>query len=761
MKNLAQAMFVLVAAAGFGLSLPALGQTTAVSTDQTVVLSPFEVSGANVGPYQADEALAGGRVAENIFESTGSTSIVTQQLIQDTAPRDIFNAVKYLAGIANNSSQVATDRVSIRGFQVPNPDIDGFYTGQSVVKNDPALYESIELVRGPDSLLAPSGSPGGTLNLVSKTARFEDFGSVTGQYGEYDTNAGNFDYNRIVAKGAAFRLVGSFIDAVQGDNQGYHESMGLEPSMLFKIGDNSQLLIHFTYFWGLAYNYLGLPIDPSTRSLSDTIHLLPGLNPYETPYADNIDDPSSANHANRAIYRAVFTTNFNDNLSMRLAGRYMWDWETNNQWNLTGNAGGSYDPLTGYWTPGLAWTGNAATGFTSGPAPATSPVYSLSQSPTNALDHYVDVQNDWVYHQKSEEVDWTTTAGLAAEIFHTNLKGYSATSAPINVFAIPNPATWTPSNTPVTNQDVVGNFEQVYLNQKLKFFDDKLILNGSVVPTWFYENVTNYISGVSSSSHPDPTFVNYGADYIPVSWLSLFYGHSADAAQISPPSPPTATNPNPPQLQSGKQDQAGLRLRFLDGKVTGSATYYQLYQTNNAVVNPALFSVPPPTVTPPNIYADRVARGWEYEVNMTLTKELSIIGNYTNYTNRSPYDVPFRADPEQAGAIFVDYRFDQWELNGLSVGASLVYQSKAAGDSASGVTAASTPSNEIPEQPSFYIPSYTLLNLTASYRFGPHWIVRAFLDNALNKFYYAGSLNANAVMPGIPRNPRMAVTYQF
>lgn len=738
-------------------------QTAAASNagDQVVELSPFQVSATQPGPYQVSEALEGGRVAEDLFESTDNISIVTQQLIQDTGPRDIFNAAKYLAGIANNSSQTAGDRVSIRGFQVSSPDIDGFDTTQSVVKDDPALYESVEFVRGPDSLLAPNGSPGGTLNLVSKTAQFEDFATATAQFGEYDTDSGYFDINEMASSKIAYRMVGSVIDDTQGDNQGYHESTAFMPSVLFKIGDNSQLLLHVTYFWGTAYNYLGIPINPATRNGGEDISILPGLNPYVTPYADDIGDASSANHSNRVIYRAVFTTNLNDNLSMRLAARYMWDWETNNQWNLTGNAGGSYDPYTGQWTPGLNWTGSASTGFTSSPAAATSAVYSLSQSPTNLLEHYVDVQNDWVYHIKSDYLDSQTTAGAAAELFHNLDVGYSAVSAPINIFDIPSPAVWTPSNTPVTNQDITGNFEQLYLNQKLKFWDGRIIASGSVVPTWFYENVINYISGVSESSHPDPTFVNYGLDIVPVPYASLYYGHSEDAAQISPPSPPTATNPNPPTLQSGKQDEGGLRFKFLDGRITASVCYYQLYQTNNSIVNPALFSVPPPTVTPPNIYSDRVARGWEYEVNMTLSQNLSFLASATNYTNRSPYDVRFRMDPEQAAAGYLNYRFGPGPLSGLSVGLGVVAQGKAAGDSASGVTAASTTTAQIAEQPSFYIPGYALVNFTSSYRINKHWTVRFFVDNLFNKFYYAGSLNANAVMPGIPINPHGSITYSF
>jgi outer membrane receptor protein involved in Fe transport len=67
----------------------------------------------------------------------------------------------------------------------------------------------------------------------------------------------------------------------------------------------------------------------------------------------------------------------------------------------------------------------------------------------------------------------------------------------------------------------------------------------------------------------------------------------------------------------------------------------------------------------------------------------------------------------------------------------------------------------VPEQPSFYLPAYGLLNFTASYRIDKHWTVRFFLDNATNKTYFAGSLNADAVMPGIPINPHGSLTYSF
>ena len=724
--------------------------------EKTVVLTPFEVRAEPVGPYQVSDALVGGRLRTDLFESSSSISIITKEFMDDIAPRDIFSAAKYLAGIANNSSQVAGDRVSIRGFQVSSPNIDGFATPQSVVKQDPALYERIEFVRGPDALLAPSGSPGGTLNLISKTARFEDFGSATAQFGVYDANTVNFDVNRTISKKAAFRVAASYIDDEQGKNQGFHSSFATNPSVLINLAERTKLLLQFTYFWGRAYNYLGFPIDPATSATSG-LKMLPGLDVYQSSYADDADDPSSANHSIRTTYRALLTTQFNDNLSMRLSARFLHDREVNNQWNLTGNLGGGVNPNNGEWTPGIVWSG--APGFAPSPAPTPSHVYSLSQSPNNLLSQNVDFQNDYVYHVAGKGFDSETVTGVAAETFTQRITGYNGVSPAIDVFNIPAPATYTVNANPSANQKVSGNWVQVYLSEKLKLWNNRIILNAGVVPTWFHQRTQNYISGLTVSNHPDPIFVNYGATFVATPNLAFYFGHSEDGVQIV--NAPTATNPNPPQMQSGEQDEVGIRLKFLEGRLTANLSYYDLQQTNNAIVNPLLFSVPPPAVAPPPILADRTAKGWEFELNYTVSKQLSVLANYTKYENRSPYNVRFRADPEEAGAFYVNYRFTEGGMKGLALGLGYTFQGKAAGDSVSGVTAASTPTNQIAVKPSFYLPSYGLLNLTASYKFDDHWTARAFIDNALDEEYFAGSLNRNAVMPGIPTNFRASVTYSF
>lgn len=732
--------------------------------DEKVVMSPFEVKGDQVSRYQASEASSGGRVAIDLFDAPQSISVVTNDFMQDTGAKSLLEATQILAGISNNS-QPFIDRLTIRGFQVNNAgDVDGFYLPPTALKMDPVMFERVELVRGPNAIISPAASPGGTMNIVTKVAQFKDFGSATLELGEYDTNRGNFDINRFdVKQNFAYRLVVGYEDFTQGKNQGYHNEKTIDASVVWQISKNARLEFQYLFRWGRQFNGLGFPIDPSVGP-NTPVKMLSGMNQYQSGYADNINDPSARLEDNTNTLRALFTSNITDRLSMRVAARSYTGWESYNQWNLLGNAGGAVNPLTGFYTPGFTF-GPAPT-FTPIPAATPSNMYSVSQSPGNVFYNYTDIQNDYVYKVSTESLHSETIWGFAYQSYTINNQGYSASSPAINIFNIPAPALWSAdpaTHTHTNNQMIKGSFSQIYLNENLRFWHDHIIANVGLTKTLYQQTVQDVLRALTYSTAPAPLAKNYSINFQPVSdRLSIYYGHSEAGIQIN--NPPSATVPNPPDMQYGKQDEEGIRFRFLEGnRATFSVVHYELSQSNNAIVNPALFSVPPPTIVPPPLLLDRIAKGWEYELNMPISNEVSLMANYTNFTNRVPnLQTPFRGTSEKSGAVWVYYSAGpQSSVKGLSFGGGLAYQSARPGDTASGVTAASTDTNQIPNQPTFTLPASTIVNLSAAYTFNMHWTARVFVDNVLNEKYFSESLNRNAVYPGVPTNWRGSVTYSF
>ena len=85
---------------------------------------------------------------------------------------------------------------------------------------------------------------------------------------------------------------------------------------------------------------------------------------------------------------------------------------------------------------------------------------------------------------------------------------------------------------------------------------------------------------------------------------------------------------------------------------------------------------------------------------------------------------------------------------------------KRPGDQASGLTAASTPTNLIPNQPSFYLPTRTLVDLSVGYVRGA-WTYQANVDNVFDNKALMASISRQLVYAGPGINFRASVTYRF
>ena len=754
---LSRAALALLFVGGSSRIARAVDPVPPATTEEAVLLTPFEVSATATARYQAPDAANGSRIRVNLFESTASISVLTKEFLKDIGTADMVNAAQYISGVSVNNTSII-DRVSIRGFLVQGFIVDGFVTPNAQTKMDPSIVDRVELVKGPNAITSPASVPGGALTMTTKVAQFRNFGTVNTDLGRFGTNRADIDLNRAVNKNLAFRFVLGGTNYTQGDNEGYHRGVVFMPSMNYRLGRETEVVVQYRVNYVSQLNYVGFPIDPATGTLTRNPGFVPGLARNATPLADSINDPSYQDHSNTNQIRVLLTSKLPHEISMRLAARAMNGFEFNDQWNyLNSTTQGAADPLTGRYTPGFTY-GPGPT-FTPRPTVAPSTTYNLSNTQGNQYLRYYDVQNDYVYQYQNEKFKLDTVGGVSGEVFSNRSYAFNYTAnGPINIL---NPVGfgYTAPSVPTTYNITSANAGQVYLNETLKLFHDRLIFNGGIAKYWYYSRVDNYLTRQTYVTHPQPIFKNFGFVVQPFPNVSMYYGHSESGSQVNnPPNTPPAITPD---LQVGKQDEEGIRVKFLDGKGIFTASYYEMHQTNNSVINPALFSNPPPLIAPPPLLQDRVVRGWEFEFNVAITKQLSLIGSYTNYKNRNPQGVPFRGAAENSAGGFVNYRFIEGALKNLSVGFGYTHTGRRPGDTVSGITAASTPTNPIPVLPTFYLPAYGLLNFNSSYLVNKNWTVRAFVDNALNTKYLQGSLNRNAVLNGVPINPRMSITYSF
>src|SRR5258708_3586687 len=333
------------------------------TADSTVVLSPFEVSTTEAGRYQSTEATSGGRVRIDVFDAPQSVSVISRDLIDDISAGRILDAAKYVSGITESTLSNGLDRTTIRGCQSDGTMVDGFAPGNQKANLDPVLVERLEVVKGPNAVLSPSGVPGGTVNIVTRKPQFNNFGSISFQTGIYDAGRGDFDVNRVIngRQDFAFRVVGAYQNS-ESYTHAQLKNTTIMPMFTVRTKSGVQLVLQFEYVDFYNQNNLGIPIDPSSGS-TNTATLLSGvprnLNTYDNDFRAEV----------RKEGRAFLTMPLGESINARLAAHYS-EPKTNFAQSLpsTNTTGGARDPNTGLYVPGLVFASTPP--FASSPAPA-------------------------------------------------------------------------------------------------------------------------------------------------------------------------------------------------------------------------------------------------------------------------------------------------------------------------------------------------------------------------------------------------------
>jgi iron complex outermembrane receptor protein len=729
--------------------------------DEVVVLSVFEVSGRQPARYQADDAASGGRIRTSIMDTPSSVTVLTNEFINDVGTLRVLDAAKYVAGIAEASLPNALDRVNIRGFQSDGRRVDGFSTNDQA-NYDAAGIERMEVIKGPDALLQPAGVPGGTINLVTKKPQFTAAGSLKVQVGQYDANRIEADTTGPLAGNKlAYRVVAAVHDSDGYIDKSFRKSFFLAPSLTWRLAPNAQLTARYEYYNFKTATLEGIPVDPSIGTNSE-FKLLSAI---PVTFSPGISEDYEYRKVKSHTGTFLFTSTITDRLSVRAAGRIAeidtpdsgFGWGPNTQ-------GGSRDPLTGLWVGGTIFSNSAP--FAGTPAPALSTTYVHSGTRQGQRLRYRDLQNDWVYRIENDRLVSNTMAGLAYGYEHQNLQANVQTAQPFNIAAFVED-TNAPVQSPL-NTDRLRRVSrmQVYLTEQLELFSKRLLLSGGVANLTYDGVFGNKLAAATSTTvagqmYPgsgNATTVNYGVVVKPLENISVYFGHTENAVPAG--NFQQVAQGTAPNFAEGAQDEVGVKVQLLDKRLTASLAYYEISQTGFSVPNPANLTSPPPAVLLPALILSREAHGVEFQIAASLTKNLSIIAAHADTTNRDPNGVMFRGAAERMSSAFLRYEFKDGNLQGLAVGIGANYMSKRAGDQASGFTSASTSTNVIVNQPSFYLPARTLADMNVTYS-RKEWSYRLGITNLFDKEDYAASGTRFLVNIGNPRVVSGSVTYKF
>jgi len=294
--------------ASLSFSNAALAQTGAVPDQAMPVVT---VSGEADG-YRPTTSTTATKIDAPLRDIPQTINVVPQELLRDQGARSMQDVLKAVPGIGMSHGDGQRDQVTIRGFSAIS---DQFVDGM----RDDALYfrdlsnvEQIEVIKGPASVLYGRGSSGGMINRITKKPGI-DRSEVSLQVGRWGQKRGEFDLARnLTDSGVAFRVTGAAEDSDSYRDQQFLKRQALAPSVQFKLGADTLLLLQAEYLKDKRVTDFGIPSYQGRA-----VDVPPGTY-YGAANAEDFDYSESEVKA----YGFTLDHRFNRQLSLRNAFRH-------------------------------------------------------------------------------------------------------------------------------------------------------------------------------------------------------------------------------------------------------------------------------------------------------------------------------------------------------------------------------------------------------------------------------------------------------
>jgi iron complex outermembrane receptor protein len=809
----------------------ALAQTPpAVPVEKEVITLPtFTITETPDNPYQSQQALSASRIAMSIQDIPQTVSVVPGKFIADTMSFRMLDAAKYVTPVVESTLPFGGDRYMIRGFQVSQEFIDGssISGGSGYSMSIPTFnIERIEVIKGPNAILVPGGSPGGVMNPITKEPIGKDANSLTLDLAQYNGNDVGIDVNRVVndKNHMAVRVVVGYWrnDHLYIKNH-FRKGYEFSPSFSVDLSPAMKLVVKADFLQNRETNLAGLPIDPSIGS-NQTAVIARGL-PRDWSFGNDDDN----RHRSTERLSAELRTTMGDHVSSRLY--VMADHVRRIDPGGTGAAlatgtaagragGGSRNPSTGLYEPGVNWTTTTNADGTVTPVstvvPVTDPstwIYTRNNGKVDLEYEEAHLKNDYAAVFEGSWFKSTTLGGIAADFSKVRFKSWASGPrgdvANNNLNAITYPPYVWPAITPAdmnllaptsvqSGGDVTARTTtaQAFIFQTFKTWQDRLQLSAGF--SRFYgvvsrtDSTNTSLNAAILTSMPSYSITtnaqSLGIVIKPIKEISLFAsrnntggaipnnelgaGTYAEKTILVGPDVNHATQVRIQAFSptSGSQDEFGMKASLLGGKLTASVAYFKISQQSFSVPNSDYYTLvaqgnqAAANLLQNPLYLNLNAKGWEFEGTYSLGNNLTLLCNYTSFKERQPItNVRVRGVPDKAGAFYIDYQFTEGALKGFGANLGLDYKSDVVGENSTGNTTSLPIAGGVglvPLQPSFLVAGRTVVNVGFSYK-AKDWTARLLIANALDKEYILAAGSRNSAIVGDPRNIKASITYRF
>ncbi len=155
------------------------------------------------GSYTSGAVTVAGKEAVPRREIPNSVSVVTRQQMDDQAMVTVTDALKQATGVNMVTNVPGQSWFSARGYNLGMM-YDGMPAYDSLSgyqQFDLAIYDRVEVLRGPAGLLQGSDEPAGVVNLVRKKARADFAASATLSAGSWNSTRASQSGQKLAGPG--------------------------------------------------------------------------------------------------------------------------------------------------------------------------------------------------------------------------------------------------------------------------------------------------------------------------------------------------------------------------------------------------------------------------------------------------------------------------------------------------------------------------------------------------------------------------------
>lgn len=647
-------------------------------------------------------------------ETPQATSSIEHEEWEERGARTVQRALDYSPGIFTNQIGASNrfDYLVLRGFSdgsLSNTFLDGLKlmgdtNSHSSMSVDPWFLDSIEVVRGPASVLYGQASPGGVVALTSKRPQFQQGGELRLSAGTNAQRSVAFDLTGPLGEQqrVAYRLVGLARAADTQFGPVEEERYTIAPSLTWDVTDATSLTLKAYlqqdpeggYHAGLPYE--GAVVDRNGRRISN--HFFEGEEEYDRYERTQRMLGYELEHQFSDAWTGRQRLNYL-NSDVVLNQVYAFGWAPGSDTELTRYYSGADESLEA-WTLDNQLEANLSTGF---------------------IDHTVLVGAD--YQRRDNRVSWPSGMFPNIDAFDPE---YGAD--PLAFFA-------------PTREDHELRQTGVYAQDQMALGNWRMTLGGRY--DWVDITNTNLDSG--DTSELDDTQFSGRAGL-----LYLFDNGVAPYISYSTAFTPTSFVDAEGDLlapMEGKQIETGLKYQPAGTQDRYSVALFQINQENVATKEQ-------PTA-PYRAVGEIQSEGLELEAYTHLTDNLRLQASYSytditykrsddgNEGNRAIYA------PRHQASLWGNYAFDKGALAGFDAGLGIRYYTDIQADRAN----------------TYEVPDYTLVDATLGYDLGRLGLdgmsARLNVTNLTDEEYVASCNSLEFCYFGAERGILGSVSYAF